>query len=110
MNWIRQQLFKRTALDIAILVIAAGLMIVPMLVNGIPTGNDLPHHYRFALEINENLWKGHFDQSWNDSANYGFGDVGIRFYPPASYFPLSAFHTVTGEWFFASILTFFLWF
>ena len=97
-------------LDLAILVIASGLMVVPMLVNGIPTGNDLPHHYGFALEINENLRQGSVDQTWNNTANYGFGDVGIRFYPPLSYFAMSAFYAVTGEWYFASILTFSFWF
>jgi hypothetical protein len=110
MNRIREHLFNRTALDIAILAFAACLMIVPMLVNGIPTGNDLPHHYRFAIEIDENLRQGVVDQTWNGTANYGFGDVGIRFYPPLSYLPISAFRTVTGEWYFASILTFFFWF
>jgi uncharacterized membrane protein len=107
MSWIREKLFKRTVLDLAIIAIAAGLMVVPMLVNGIPAGNDLPHHYRFALQINESLQQGVIYPSWGGIANHGFGDVGIRFYPPLSYYAMNSFHAVTDDWYFASILTFF---
>lgn len=110
MNWIREQLLKRTFFDLAVLVLAAVLMVVPILVNGIPTGNDLPHHYRFALQINESLSQGVIYPSWGGTANYGLGDVGIRFYPPLSYYALNGFNAVTGDWYFASILVFFFWF
>lgn len=86
------------------------LLIVPLFIFGIPNGIDLPQHYQFALTFQNSLQNGHFYPSWSNMPNFGFGDIGIRFYPPFSYYVLVVFQWITGSWFYTSILTFWFWF
>lgn len=44
------------------------------------------------------------------STNFGFGDVGVRFYPPLSYYCLAAMRAATGSWHYAASLSFLFWF
>ncbi len=101
---------KRWLIDIALIALASFILIVPVLIYGIPTGNDLPEHYRFALAFEENLAHGIFYPSRSDSVNGGLGDVGVRFYPPLTYYVLNLARSVTGSWFYGSILAFFIFF
>jgi hypothetical protein len=94
----------------AIIGFVASLVVLPMLFLGMPLGNDLPQHYQFAQTFSQALADGSIYPSWSSTVNNGLGDVGVRFYPPASYYPLGIFYTATGSWFFASILVFWLWF
>ncbi len=101
---------KRWLIDIALIALASFILIVPVLIYGIPTGNDLPEHYRFALAFEENLANGILFPSRSDSVNDGFGDVGVRFYPPLTYYLLNLTSAATGSWYYGSILAFFFLF
>lgn len=76
--------------------------------NGIPYGNDLTQHYQFAASVEENLAAGGLYPSMAPTPNNTVGDYGLRFYPPLAYYALAAGFKVTGGWFSASILVFFL--
>lgn len=101
---------KRWLVDIALIALASFIVIVPVLIFGIPTGNDLPEHYRFALAFEENLANGIFYPSRSDSVNGGLGDVGVRFYPPLTYYLLNLTSAATGSSYYGSILAFFIFF
>lgn len=75
---------------------------------GVTSGNDFAQHYQFANTIHHSIISGEFYPSWADSQNQGYGDAAIRFYPPFSYYILSASYIVTADWYGASLLTFFL--
>lgn len=104
-----RQNLKDLAIDSSILLFAAALIVLPMACFGVPAGNDLPQHYRFAGAIYEAITAGDVFPVWPDS-NMGFGDVGLRFYPPLSYYVMAAYRVVSGDWFFASVLAFLTWF
>jgi len=100
----------RLLLDLLAILAAAILITLPIFIFGIPNGNDLPQHYQFAQTFYASVQNGVLYPSWADTTNYGFGDVGIRFYPPLAYYVLIAFETTSKNWFDASVLTFCFWF
>ncbi|MEK7723093.1 MAG: 6-pyruvoyl-tetrahydropterin synthase-related protein [Acidobacteriota bacterium] len=95
---------------LTVLFIVSGLMILPIYLSGIPNGNDLPQHYQFALTFKQGLQNGILYPSWAATPNFGFGDIGIRFYPPFSYYVLVFFEAILGNWFYASVAAFWFWF
>ncbi len=95
--------------DLFLILSAAVIITLPILIFGIPSGNDMPQHYQFALTFSENLQNGNIYPNWS-GANQDFGDAGIRFYPPLSYYVLIFFDLISGDWFVASKLTFVFWF
>lgn len=96
--------------SLIVLFVAAVVVTLPIFFFGIPHGNDLPQHYQFALTFYDSLQSGNFYPEWSSVSNFGFGDVGIRFYPPLSYYVLIAFRFFAGNWYDASVLTFCFWF
>lgn len=74
-------------------------------VYGVPYGVDLPHHYRLAQGFFESIRGGDFYPSWLSSANAGYGDPSVRFYPPLLYYLLSLFRLVTRDWYAGTVLT-----
>ncbi|MBV9242620.1 MAG: hypothetical protein JO314_11490, partial [Acidobacteria bacterium] len=66
--------------------------------------NDQSQHYQFALTVYESLKSGDVYPSFADWTNHGFGDYGLRFYPPLTYYVLAVLRLATGDWFFASLL------
>lgn len=93
----------------AAICLAAALAIMPMLLNGVPRGNDLMQHYQFALTVYDSLQNGEIYPTWSAPDNEGYGGVGLRFYPPLSYYVLAAGKIVTGDWLAASFLAFWFW-
>lgn len=89
--------------------LAAFVVMLPIVFLGIPSGNDLPQHYQFAQTYHNSIIGGDGFPSWSDKENYGFGSIGIRFYPPFSYCVLAAFRLLCGNWFDASWVTFVFW-
>ena len=106
----QQTSLKQYLCDVSLVFVAASLLVLPMIISGIPSGNDLQHHFRFALGFQEGLSNGVVFPGWNEQANLGFGDLGLRFYPPLSYLILNAFVWFTGDWYTGSILTFLFFF
>jgi hypothetical protein len=94
---------------IGIVCLVATAVILPIAIFGIPYGNDLPQHYQFAQTHYESLVKGDVFPSWSAKENYGYGGIGIRFYPPLAYYVLALARIFTGNWFDASWLTFMFW-
>ena len=88
---------------------AAIVVMLPIVIFGIPRGNDLPQHYQFAQAYHDSLINGDAFPNWSARENYGYGSIGIRFYPPASYYVLAFARILTGNWFDASWLTFIFW-
>lgn len=76
--------------------------------NGITSGNDSMQHYQFALTIHDSIISHEFYPSFAETPNRGFGDVGLRFYPPFSYYVLSVTYIFAQNWYFAALIAFFL--
>ncbi len=96
----------RNEFKFILIVVSAGILVVaPILFWGIPSGGDLPNHFRFAIPFYESITSGHFYPGWLAESNYGFGDARFRFYPPGLYYVFAAFKFATG-WFNASVLSF----
>jgi hypothetical protein len=101
---------RRTAIDLVIILAVSAAIAAPIFLSGIPSGNDLPQHYQFAIAYRDAIASGDPFLGWSADTNYGFGDVGVRFYPPFSYWVLAGVELVTSNWYDASVLTFALWF
>ncbi|MEP6703231.1 MAG: 6-pyruvoyl-tetrahydropterin synthase-related protein [Acidobacteriota bacterium] len=101
---------SRTARDLLILLALSISVVAPIYLYGVPNGNDLPQHYQFAIAYRDGLSNGTLVLGWSAAANQGFGDVGVRFYPPLSYWVLAGADVITGDWYDASVLTFAFWF
>lgn len=101
---------KRTYFNLSILLLAAIIVVMPIIFFGIPNGSDTPQHYQFALTFFNSIQNGNFYPGWADATNGGYGDVGIRFYPPLAYYVMVGFRYLAGNWYDASILTFTFWF
>ena len=101
---------NQLCLNLSLLLLASIIITLPIFYFGIPNGNDLPQHYQFATTFFESLQNGSLYPCWSSASNFGFGDVGIRFYPPFSYYVLIIFRFLTGNWYDASTFTFCFWF
>ncbi len=101
---------NRFCLDLIMLLCFSVVVVLPMYFNGIPDGNDLSQHYQFAQTYKAAIADGTIYPGWSAPSNMGFGDVGIRFYPPFAYYVLVAAESVTGNWYDASLITFCFWF
>lgn len=99
----------KNGLRYPLLIAAASLALaLPILLWGVPGGNDLPQHFQFAQAFKENILNGVLHPGWAEEPNSGFGDVGIRFYPPLGYYVLTFFSLFTGSWWLAAFLA--VWF
>lgn len=88
-------------------VIAIGLLaIVPALIFGSPSNQDLTHHFRLALHFFDGMQAGHAPDGWLTSAASGYGDVTPRFYPPALYYLLAGARLLFGNWHNAALFTY----
>lgn len=90
----------------ALLAIAGFATLVPAIVWGIPAGPDLPSHLRFAQPFYNAISQGILHPGWGADSNGGFGDPGIRFYPPALYYMLAVTRAVSGSWYNGLLLGF----
>ncbi|HVQ36297.1 MAG TPA: 6-pyruvoyl-tetrahydropterin synthase-related protein, partial [Pyrinomonadaceae bacterium] len=88
--------------------IAGFAALVPALIWGIPAGPDLPSHLRFAQPFYNAISAGILHPGWGAESNGGFGDPGIRFYPPALYYLLAVTRAISGNWYNGLLLGFIL--
>ena len=86
------------------------LACVPIFLDGIPNSADMVQHFQFAVTFYDSIKDGIWYPSVAHLTNVGYGDVGVRFYPPFSYYVLIFFRAVAGDWFYASCAAFSLWF
>ena len=71
---------------------------LPILVNGIPIGYDLPHHYQCAMTFCDSIRNGDLYPSWSLNRNLGFGGMEARLYPPISHYTLALAYLLLGDW------------
>jgi 4-amino-4-deoxy-L-arabinose transferase-like glycosyltransferase len=83
---------------------AGAVALLPVVIWGVPSNNDLANHYHFALPFYEAIQRGDIHPGWLASPNFGYGDAVVRFYPPALYYLLAAGRALTGNWYSASLL------
>lgn len=93
-------------IHLLLVMLAAILVISPILIWGVPSSRDLSNHFRFALPFYDALRSGHLYPGWLAESNQGFGDASFRFYPPALYYLLSLARAITGNWYAATVTTF----
>lgn len=84
--------------------VAGVVAVLPAIILGIPNNNDLANHYHFAIPFYEALHQGDIYPGWLATPNFGFGDVVVRFYPPALYYLLAAGRALLGNWYAATLL------
>jgi uncharacterized membrane protein len=89
--------------------ILAGLLVMPIAYFGIPHTFDLPQHFRFAQVYYDAMMTGNGFAGWAGNENFGYGDIGIRFYPPLAYYVLAIARIFVGNWYDATWLTFVFW-
>jgi hypothetical protein len=89
--------------------LAAIVVMLPIVIFGIPSGNDLPQHFQFAQTYYDALVSGDGFPNWSARENAGYGGIGIRFYPPLAYYVLAFAKILVGNWFDAAWLTFIFW-
>lgn len=103
-----KNLIKQNLYHIALTGLFSILVMASSFYYGVTSGNDLSQHFQFANTIHHSIITGEFYPSWGDSINQGYGDAAIRFYPPFSYYIMSVSFMLVGDWYGASLLTFFL--
>src|SRR5882724_9667529 len=91
---------------ILILGVVTFIVMVPILIYGIPGGRDLNQHYHHALTFFDSMSAGDFLPSWVGDSNGGYGDVSVRFYPPALSTLLAAGRILLKSWYWASFSVF----
>ena len=91
--------------NILIILVASVIITLPIALLGVPKGNDLPQHFQFAVVFRDSLSHGAPFPSWSANVNSGYGDVGVRFYPPLAYYLLVLFYGVFGMWIYATAVT-----
>lgn len=91
------------------IICCAVVFVLPIWFYGVPRSNDLPQHFQFAASIENSVRKGEIFPNWANAENSGYGGIGLRFYPPASYYFLAGGKLLTGDWFTASCAAFLFW-
>jgi 6-pyruvoyl-tetrahydropterin synthase related domain len=79
--------------------IAVCFLMVHLVFMGIPLGIDLTQHLQFASTYQHSILSGDFFPGWAASDNYGFGSIGIRFYPPLAYYLMAFTQMILGSWY-----------
>ena len=97
------QSIKRT-IPLTLAFLAGAIVVLPAILFGMPNNNDLANHYHFAIPFYEALRHGDLYPGIFASPNYGYGDVVVRFYPPALYYLLAAGRFISGNWYAGSLL------
>lgn len=98
--------FRQNLQQIGLILLFAVIAMAPAFFNGVPSGNDQAQHYQFAWTVFESVKAGDIYPSFASDTNHGFGDYGLRFYPPLTYYALAMAYAVVQDWYYASLLAF----
>jgi hypothetical protein len=63
---------------------------------------------RFASALQEAVYAGQFFPGWAND-NFGFGSIGVRFYPPVALYLLAFTEILVGDWFWALWIDLLFW-
>lgn len=87
------------------------VVVLPLFVFGLHDSTDLYQHIQFASSFHHSILNGELYPSWSEEENFGYGSVGMRFYPPLFQFLIALVRTVTGDWHSAiCVVLFAFWF
>jgi hypothetical protein len=89
---------RQTNKPFLITAVTALLVIVPLLLVGVHDSTDLNQHIQFASTFYHSILAGDYYPSWSGEENFGYGSVGLRFYPPLFQFLLGLARIATGDW------------
>ncbi|MFL6213270.1 MAG: 6-pyruvoyl-tetrahydropterin synthase-related protein [Blastocatellia bacterium] len=91
------RLTRRDAPALAIIVIAATLLMMPVFVKGFPAAFDSVRHYRWTSQFIDALGDGAFFPRWLPTANNAQGSPAALYYPPLTFYVGAAFSLVTRD-------------
>lgn len=94
---------------VLILALASIALFLPAAFVGIPENYDLAQHLRFAVSYHEAFASGNAFPAFGWSDNFGFGSVGIRFYPPLAHISMGLLQFATGSWYETLWITMLAW-
>jgi uncharacterized membrane protein len=83
-------------------------LVLPIQIIGLPSAFDMVTDLRFASAFQDGFASGHLIPSWAND-NFGYGSIGIRFYPPLSLFLLALTQLLTNDWFTALTVNLYFW-
>src|SRR4051794_37368152 len=86
-----------------------GAVFLPIAFMGIPDDHDLTQHIRFAASYGQAILSGQIIPKWAGYDNYGFGSIGVRYYPPLSHTVLAIAKIITDDWYTSFWSTSFGW-
>ncbi len=98
-----------TGASILVIVLVVSAVILPMAFMGVPDGYDLMQHIRFAAAYKDAMLSGELIPKWPANDNFGFGGIGIRYYPPLAYYVLGFTRIITGSWYHSFWITTYGW-
>src|SRR5688500_12597603 len=93
---------------VIILLVCYRVCALPLQMSGLPSGFDMLTNIQFAIAYQDAILAGHLFPSWAND-NFGYGSVGIRFYPPISTLFLAIIHLLTNDWFITFLVKIYLW-
>jgi hypothetical protein len=93
---------------VVILAFSYVLIILPLQLDGLPVNADFLTNVRFATAYQDALIAGQMIPSWAND-NFGYGSIGIRFYPPLSGYFLAVIHLFTNNWTAAFLIALYVW-
>lgn len=91
-----------------ILLICVITVIIPIALGGLHASGDLGVYLSFAEQAYDSVVSGHLFLSWAND-NLGFGNVGLRFYPPVASYVSASFYIGTGSWYYTLWIYFYVW-
>ena len=89
---------QTTIRNIFILALISFLTLLPMIFIGVFEGPDTSQHIQFASTYETALLSGDVFPSWGANENFGYGSVGVRFYPPIFSILIALAHALTDNW------------
>jgi hypothetical protein len=82
--------------------------ILPVLITGLHASGDLSVYLGFAQEIRSAIEQGRYFPGWSNDT-FGYGSLGIRFYPPMGYYTSAIVFLFVGDWYTTVCIFLFLW-
>lgn len=82
---------------IALIVVAATLVMLPLFLHGFAAGDDSVMHFRRAADFIEALGEGAIYPRWLPRSNYGQGSPVMLYYPPLPYYVVAAFDSLVSN-------------
>ncbi len=91
---------KITRFDLSaylIILATATLLTLPILVRGIPNGDDAAMHYRRTADFIEAMREGSVYPRWLSRSNFGQGSPVMLYYPPLPFYVSAAFYLLVRD-------------